>query len=74
MEYEGNKTIWDAYMKTLKKFPNHKHLGTRNFDKEGAPYEWKTFREVHDLAINFAKGKVIQVLRFMIHSRRFVSS
>ena len=55
-ELFGCKTIWELYQRTMKKFPNNQFLGTRNQAKEGAPYEWKTYREIYDLMDNFARG------------------
>jgi hypothetical protein len=55
-EYKGSKTLWEMYQKTVKRVPNAKFLGTRNNDKEGRPYEWKTYREVYDLMDLFARG------------------
>ena len=37
-------------------FPNNKFLGTRNPNKEGKPYEWKTYREIYDIMINASCG------------------
>eukprot|EP00347_Sterkiella_histriomuscorum_P005970 403354567 len=55
-EYNGLKTIWDAYERTVRRIPNNQHLGTRNYYKEGAPYEWKTYGEIFEASQNFAKG------------------
>lgn len=44
------------FERTMKRVPNHRFLGTRNNEKEGRPYEWKTFREVYELTLNFARG------------------
>lgn len=45
-EYEGCKTIFELYKKGLKRHGKNNFLGTRNNDKEGRPYEWKTFNEI----------------------------
>lgn len=55
-EYNGCKTIWELFQKTVKRIPNNRFLGTRNPNKEGRPYEWKTFRETYDLMDLFARG------------------
>ena len=57
--YEGCHTIYEAYVRTVKRIPNHKQLGSRNLAKEGQPYEWLTFKEVFELQADFARGKSI---------------
>ncbi len=60
----GMKTLLDAYRRTVKRFPNHRFLGTRNKrDEEGnLVYSWKTFQEIYDLMEAFAKGKYKMIL------------
>eukprot|EP00347_Sterkiella_histriomuscorum_P022663 403337627 len=55
-DYHGMQTILDLFNYALKKFPNHKFLGTRNQDKQGAPYEWKTYREIYEETEYLARG------------------
>jgi long-chain acyl-CoA synthetase len=54
--FKGCKTLWEGFTYALNKFPSEKFLGTRNKDKDGLPYEWKTFHEVGVLASQFARG------------------
>jgi hypothetical protein len=58
-EVEGARTLWDLFQRTVKKYPNMKFTGTRNNDKPGRPYEWKTYREIYDSMDLFARGKTI---------------
>lgn len=41
--YNGFTTIWEGFENTVKRFGNRQFLGTRNKNKQGGPYEWKTF-------------------------------
>jgi hypothetical protein len=41
----------------VKRIPNNKFLGTRNPNKPGKPYEWRTWREIYDIVDLYAKGK-----------------
>jgi hypothetical protein len=56
-EVNGCKTLWEGFQRTVKRIPNHKFLGTRNQEKPGKPYEWKTWREIYDMQDLFARGK-----------------
>ena len=46
--YHGMHTILDLFDFAIKRYPNHKFLGTRNINVAGKPYEWKTYREVYE--------------------------
>ena len=52
----GCETILDCFEYSVKRVPNRQFLGTRNLNKEGKPYEWKTFKEVSELKDNLARG------------------
>jgi long-chain acyl-CoA synthetase len=54
--YDDVKTVWDAFQRSVKKFPNNDFLGTRNDKKEGRPYEWKTWKQVDEIVLNLSKG------------------
>ena len=54
--YEGCKTIWDLFQRSVRKFHSKRFLGTRNPNKEGKPYEWKTYRQIYDEMDLFARG------------------
>ena len=56
-EYHGMKTMLDQFNFALRRFPNHKFLGTRDQNQPGAPYEFKTYRQVYEETLFFAKGK-----------------
>lgn len=56
-EFKGCKTLWELFSQTVKERNDRRFLGTRNKDKEGRPYEWKSFREIYDLTSNLARGK-----------------
>ena len=67
-DYGGNRTLWEAYANTAKKFPNHQHLGTRlkEPNAEGRrPYIWRTYAEVFEMQNQFARGRVISSLIFL---------
>jgi hypothetical protein len=48
-EYNGCKTIWEIFEKSVKDRPDNKFLGTRNAEKEGKPYEFKTYKEIYEI-------------------------
>ena len=52
--FDGLTNIWEAFERSHKRIPNSRFLGTRNPNKEGKPYEWKTFAEVRELLLDFA--------------------
>jgi hypothetical protein len=53
--FKGCDTLWKGFKDTVSRMPNENFLGTRNLAlKEEMPYEWKTFKEAHDIALNFA--------------------
>ena len=56
-EFNGSKTILELLRNTVKRAGHARFLGTRNEDKEGRPYEWKTFQAIYDLMDMFARGK-----------------
>jgi len=58
-DYDGHHTLWEAYSKTAKKFPNNQHLGTRNKVLEDGRrvYDWKTYGEVFEIQNSLARGK-----------------
>jgi hypothetical protein len=57
-ECNGCRTLDAGFRKTVERMGDEQFLGTRNKDKEGKPYEWKTYAEIDELAESFAKGKV----------------
>jgi len=50
MPEEGDDTLYKLFMKPVKRVPHSPYLGTRNDAKEGRPYEWKNYQEVHDIS------------------------
>jgi long-chain acyl-CoA synthetase len=54
------KTIWEAFETNAMKSPNKEFLGTRKFISNGVygEYEWKTYQQIYDLVISFAKAIV----------------
>ena len=57
----GTKTIWEALCNTVfnKKLGDRNFLGTRAKNPDGTlgnKYTWKTFKQVHDICQNFARG------------------
>eukprot|EP00347_Sterkiella_histriomuscorum_P023487 403334458 len=55
-DFEGSTTLWEIYQSTIKKFPNHKFLGTRDASQPGRPYVWKSHRDIYDIVDLFARG------------------
>ena len=55
--YKGSQSIIEVFEKSAEEFKTQRYLGTRAAEKEGRPYEWKSFEEVNDLRLNLAKGK-----------------
>ncbi|MCQ2820753.1 MAG: AMP-binding protein [archaeon] len=57
----GTKTIWGGLCNTVfnLKLGNNNFLGTRVKNEDGSlgnKYVWKTYKEVYDLSLSFAKG------------------
>lgn len=56
--YEGCDSLLKLFRRTCRTLPNNEFLGTRDKKQEGAPYVWKTYRDVEQIADNLAKGYV----------------
>ena len=44
VEETGKSSLWEVFVDTVTKNPDKNFLGTRNGQKEGAPYEWVSFK------------------------------
>ncbi|CDW80980.1 long-chain-fatty-acid--ligase 5 [Stylonychia lemnae] len=55
-DYYGSKTLLELFEKAISKFGDNKFLGSRNNDKAGRPYEFKTFKEVAIQMDDLAQG------------------
>lgn len=49
-------TLLKNFQLTSRKLPNNDFIGTRDQSQEGAPYVFKTFRQVEQITNNLAKG------------------
>ncbi|KAI4301538.1 hypothetical protein L6164_034806 [Bauhinia variegata] len=50
-------TCWDIFSGSVKKYPNKRMLGWREFiDGKPGPYIWKTYREVYDEVLNIGSA------------------
>lgn len=56
--YEGITTLWQCFERQVKKNPDSNFLGSRDPQREGKPYVWKTFNEINDYVFNLARGYV----------------
>jgi long-chain acyl-CoA synthetase len=51
-------TLWEAFEESYKDEPGSDFLGTRKYISKGqyGEYEWKTYQEIYDLVLDFARG------------------
>ena len=49
-------TIWKAFKHTVGRLPDSGYLGSRDPSQPGAPYVWKTWRQVNDIVEDLAAG------------------
>ena len=56
LAYDGVDTIWASFQHQVQRIPNAEFLGSRDFTQEGAPYVWKTWKQVDDIVNDLAAG------------------
>jgi long-subunit acyl-CoA synthetase (AMP-forming) len=52
----GCSTLEELLERAVTLYGDDNFLGSRNNQKEGSPYEWKTFRQVYDIVDKIARG------------------
>jgi len=58
LSVDGCSTVFEVFQKSALAFPNNRCLGHRVIGKDGeaGPYQWITYKQTYDRALNFGAG------------------